>query len=451
MNNVMEKKKTVITSSRASIIQDTLLSCLGSFLAFLLVRWLSEPIYGFTLHFFIYVGCALVFTLLGQFLSGSFRNLSPGLSYWARDRILLTVLIKEACLALVMFLDKDGFAQPTLIILAIVADTLFSITMILYARSFVSHIREEDKAIKELSERLNALVFGDDEAAARFADEAVKSGRYNLLGLISRQPEMDRKVLGDYLIYYVPDNNALDALQWRLGGIDCILFPKGGSEGDTAAGEEDEAGAQGGPASSQGRMSAFGRFVKRSFDVLLSSVLLIVFLPLIILCALAVLIEDGSPVIYSQERIGKGGKPFRILKFRSMRRDAEAMGVPRLYSGENDPRLTKVGKFIRQHHLDELPQLWNVLRGDMSFIGYRPERQFYIDRIMEKNPRYRYLYQIRPGVTSYATLYNGYTDTLEKMLTRLDLDLYYLRNHSVWFDVRVLGLTFLRIVGGKKF
>ena len=134
-----------------------------------------------------------------------------------------------------------------------------------------------------------------------------------------------------------------------------------------------------------------------------------------------------------------------------MRRDAEAMGVPRLYTGENDPRLTRVGKFLRQHHLDELPQLWNVLRGDMSFIGYRPERQFYIDRIMEHNPRYRYLYQIRPGVTSYATLYNGYTDTIEKMLTRLDLDLVYLRKHSVWFDFRVLGLTFFRIVSGKIF
>ena len=134
-----------------------------------------------------------------------------------------------------------------------------------------------------------------------------------------------------------------------------------------------------------------------------------------------------------------------------MRLDAEAGGKPALYSGDDDPRLTKVGKFLRQHHLDELPQLWNVFRGDMSFIGYRPERQFYIDQIMERNPRYRYLYQIRPGVTSYATLYNGYTDTLEKMLTRLDLDLYYLRNHSVLFDAKVLGLTFLSIVTGRKF
>ena len=140
-----------------------------------------------------------------------------------------------------------------------------------------------------------------------------------------------------------------------------------------------------------------------------------------------------------------------IHKFRSMRIDAESAGDPQLYSGDRDPRLTKVGYFLRAHHLDELPQLWNVLKGDMSFIGYRPERQFYIDRIMECNPRYRYLYQIRPGVTSYATLYNGYTDTLDKMLTRLDLDLYYLRNHSVLFDARVLGMTFLSIVTGKKF
>ena len=197
-------------------------------------------------------------------------------------------------------------------------------------------------------------------------------------------------------------------------------------------------------------MTRAGHALKRTFDVVLSGLLLI-FSPLLGICALAIRIEDGKPVIYRQERIGRGGKPFEILKFRSMRTDAEAGGSPALYSGDDDPRLTKVGKFLRQHHLDELPQLYNVFRGDMSFIGYRPERQYYIDKIMERNPRYKYLSQIRPGVTSYATLYNGYTDTLEKMLTRLDLDLYYLRNHSVFFDAKVLGLTFLKIVTGKKF
>ena len=119
--------------------------------------------------------------------------------------------------------------------------------------------------------------------------------------------------------------------------------------------------------------------------------------------------------------------------------------------GDDDPRLTKVGRFLRAHHLDELPQLWNVFKGDMAFVGYRPERKFYIDQIMEEDPRYAFLYQIRPGVTSYATLYNGYTDTMEKMLRRLELDLYYLGHRSWWFDCKVLIMTFLNIIFGKRF
>ena len=134
-----------------------------------------------------------------------------------------------------------------------------------------------------------------------------------------------------------------------------------------------------------------------------------------------------------------------------MRQNAEAESGPSLYAGEGDERLTKVGAFLRAHHLDELPQLWNVFKGDMSFIGYRPERKYYIDQIMDRNPRYRYLYQIRPGVTSYATLYNGYTDTLEKMLRRLELDLYYLEHRSWWFDLKILFKTFVNIAFGKKF
>ncbi|MBR5661231.1 MAG: sugar transferase, partial [Bacteroidales bacterium] len=182
-------------------------------------------------------------------------------------------------------------------------------------------------------------------------------------------------------------------------------------------------------------MSIAGLAMKRAFDIGLSGVLLLVFSPLLAICAIAIKMEDGGSVIFKQERIGRDGKPFTIYKLRSMKANAEADGEPALYQGEEDSRLTKVGRFLRDHHLDELPQLYNVFKGDMSFIGHRPERKFYIDKIMERDPRYRFLYQIRPGVTSYATLYNGYTDTLDKMLTRLDLDLYYLRNRSVWFDV----------------
>lgn len=192
--------------------------------------------------------------------------------------------------------------------------------------------------------------------------------------------------------------------------------------------------------------------MKRFLDFLIACVCIIVFAPLFVICFIAILLEDGQPAIYTQERIGLHGKPFNIYKFRSMRRDAEQDGPQLLLDGAmNDPRLTRVGRFLRAHHLDELPQLWNVLRGDMAFIGYRPERKFYIDQIMERDPRYELLYKIRPGVTSYATLYNGYTDTIEKMLRRLELDLYYLEHQSMWFDAKVLFKTFISIVFGKKF
>ena len=197
-------------------------------------------------------------------------------------------------------------------------------------------------------------------------------------------------------------------------------------------------------------MNEFERNLKRLIDLFTSLICLVVFSPLMLACYIAVKREDGGPAIFKQERIGRFGRPFYIYKFRSMKVDAEKNG-PALYQHENETRMTKVGKFLRAHHLDELPQLWNVAKGEMAFIGPRPERKYYIDQIMQHDPRYRYLYQVRPGVTSYATLYNGYTDTMEKMLRRLELDLYYLEKRSLWFDFKLLVLTFLNIAFGKKF
>ncbi|MBO7046561.1 MAG: sugar transferase [Prevotella sp.] len=197
-------------------------------------------------------------------------------------------------------------------------------------------------------------------------------------------------------------------------------------------------------------MNELERNTKRLIDFFTALVCLILFSPLMFVCYIAVKREDGGPAIFKQERIGRFGRPFNIYKFRSMRVDAEKDG-PALYQHERETRMTKVGKFLRAHHLDELPQLWNVLKGEMAFIGPRPERKFYIDQIMKRDPRYCYLYQVRPGVTSYATLYNGYTDTIEKMLRRLELDLYYLEHRSLWFDAKLLILTFINIAFGKKF
>ena len=446
MSQKEDRKKS--RSVKDSLIQDTFLSIGGSLFSILLVRWVSEPQFGFTRHVLFFLTGAMVFTLLGLLLTGGFRFVGSNESFWTGRRLAYTVLIKELCMFILMLTGVVGKQVLAHMLLAVMADAVFTTALLIYPRAIISRIRKEDREMRSLPERVNALVFGDDEAAASLADSAAQSGKYEILGLLSRNPDMNGKLIREYVIYYAGDDEDFERLQWRLGGVDCILFPKGGGSPSCPA---STGTAAGGPmVEITDKMSVAGKVLKRSFDIVLSAVLLLIFGPLIGLCALAVLIEDGKPVIYSQERVGLGGKPFNIYKFRSMRKDAEVSG-PALYAGDDDPRLTRVGRFLRVHHLDELPQLWNVLCGDMSFIGYRPERQYFIDQIISVNPRYRYLYQIRPGVTSYATLYNGYTDSLEKMLTRLDLDLYYLRNHSVWFDARILGLTFLNIVGGRKF
>lgn len=197
-------------------------------------------------------------------------------------------------------------------------------------------------------------------------------------------------------------------------------------------------------------MNGFERNVKRVFDLIVAMICLIIFSPLFLYCYIAIRRENNGPVIYKQERIGRFGRPFYIYKFRSMVVGAEEQG-PQLCDTDDDGRLTKIGKFLRNHHLDELPQFWNVFKGEMSFVGPRPERKFFIDQIMEHDNRYKYLYQIRPGITSMATLYNGYTDTMDKMLKRLEMDLYYLENRSWLLDFKILGLTFAKIAFGKVF
>ena len=191
--------------------------------------------------------------------------------------------------------------------------------------------------------------------------------------------------------------------------------------------------------------------MKRLFDLVCVFFASIVFLPFFIAVYIAIKMEDGGPAIFKQERIGYKGKPFMLYKFRSMKVDAEKDGKPQLWSGDEDSRLTKVGKFIREHHLDELPQFWNIWKGEMSFVGYRPERQYFIDKIMKENPDYVKLYAMRLGVFSEATLYNGYTDTMEKMLKRLEMDLEYLEKQSLWLDITIIFKTGMSILTGKKF
>lgn len=189
---------------------------------------------------------------------------------------------------------------------------------------------------------------------------------------------------------------------------------------------------------------------KRCMDIIGAIIGLILMSPVFLLIYVCIRREDNGPAIFSQERVGYRGKTFTLYKFRSMKVGTEADGLPQLCKTD-DSRLTRVGQFLRSHHLDELPQLWNVLKGEMSFVGYRPERRFFINRIMSINPQYKMLYAMRPGLFSNATLYNGYTDTMEKMLERLRMDLEYMRTWNLRSDLIIIWNTALSIVTGKVF
>ena len=188
--------------------------------------------------------------------------------------------------------------------------------------------------------------------------------------------------------------------------------------------------------------------IKRAFDIVASALGLILLSPLFALIALQVKLSSRGPVFYSQERIGLYGLPFRIYKFRTMIDHAEEAGLPQL-THDNDPRITKVGYWLRKYRLDELPQLWNILCGDMSIVGPRPERPFFIEQIMKEAPYYCLLYKVRPGLTSWGPIRVGYTDTTEKMIERLNCDIVYVENMSLLLDLKILFFTTGVIIRGK--
>ncbi len=191
----------------------------------------------------------------------------------------------------------------------------------------------------------------------------------------------------------------------------------------------------------------FRRNTKRATDIVVALAALVLLSPVLIVLMVLVATDSPGPIFYSQERIGRLGRPFRMFKFRSMRIDAESSG-PQL-SKTDDPRITRIGHVMRKYRLDELPQFWNVLRGDMSLVGPRPERAYYIERIMETAPQYSLLLQIRPGITSWGMVKYGYAGDIFQMIERMRYDLMYLNDCTIPMDLKIIGYTIRTVVTGK--
>lgn len=196
------------------------------------------------------------------------------------------------------------------------------------------------------------------------------------------------------------------------------------------------------------RVSRFTRWLKRSVDLGLSLVIGILALPLMALTAIAIALESGRPVLYCQERVGENGKTFTLCKFRSMRTDAEKGGTP-IWAKDGDDRITRVGRFIRKARLDELPQLWNVLRGDMSFVGPRPERPFFVAELSKAIPFYQQRHAVKPGLTGWAQVKYRYGSSLEDAMEKLRYDLYYIKHVSIFFDLTIVFDTVKVVLFGK--
>jgi sugar transferase (PEP-CTERM system associated) len=189
-------------------------------------------------------------------------------------------------------------------------------------------------------------------------------------------------------------------------------------------------------------------FMKRSIDILCSGMLLLLTLPVMVVTALAIWVEDRGPLFYEQERVGRGDDTFKVLKFRSMGVHAEKGGKPQ-WAQQNDPRVTRVGNFIRKVRIDELPQIVNVFRGEMSFVGPRPERPYFVEQLSEDIPFYKVRHSIKPGITGWAQVRYGYGATVEDAVQKLQYDLYYVKNNSLFLDVLILIDTLKVVLFGS--
>ena len=305
MGKTGSNKRNPYAGARLILLQDSVLCMLASLLSILLVRSLSEPIPGFSVLVWRFLAAALAGSLIGSAVSGLWKMEVRSLNAHLFGVFLLLILLKELVLAVVMI---AGFVQlPSKIyaFLAISVDILFTAGLLLAPRYIFATLRREERAVARNLGRMTALVAGTGKTSVALAESAEVSGRYNVVGFLTTDRNEEGHLLDGRVVYFCEDVRDISVLQWRLGGVDTLLFPTDWEHNEAR-------GSAGQPAASapdHGPMTLLGYAFKRGFDIVLSALLLILFSPLIGLCALAIYIEDGKPVIYRQERIGKNGKP----------------------------------------------------------------------------------------------------------------------------------------------
>lgn len=411
-----------------------ILSSVLVWVAFLGFRWMVYegkvfsvdtiliPIFDFYRPLVLYpLGCLIIYYLSGYYLRPQRKDYGKEL----RTTFISALIIALAAFFIIIIDDKVSVYQHYMISLLVLVGLQFILSYL--PRLLVTYIQHQRFPKEPNSYRIHSLKEVDDFLAQQtieFFDEVIidlpkPTSERDIYTIISRLYPHDVEIAVQPRLYDMLTGAA------SIKDVDDMPLVH----------------------ITEHKMSDSGLCIKRACDIVLSLIALVLLSPLYLLLYLLVWCSSEGPAIYHQERIGLHGRPFQIIKFRTMTIHAES--TQPMLSTDNDPRITSVGMFLRKYRLDELPQMWNVLKGDMAIVGPRPERRYFINQIEQQAPYYCLLYKIRPGLTSWGPIKVGYTDSIEKMVRRLNYDIVYMENMSLQLDLKILFHTIGVILDGK--